>query len=75
VDSTPQGDPGTLTIDCAIGFAKVYIDGKFIDDTPIVDHELPAGKHTVRAVSSSGSVKTFPVVVESGKRTKKMLEW
>jgi len=62
-----SGDPGAFSIDSAGGYAKIYIDGKYVDTTPL-HHPLAPGKHTVRAVNpATGAEKTFSIRVESGK--------
>ncbi len=61
-----SGDPGTFSVD-STGYAKIYIDGTYVDDTPF-HHKLAPGKHTVRAVHpGTGREKTFSIRVEPGK--------
>ncbi len=64
----PSGPPGTITIDSVPVYAVVSIDGKKIGETPLVKLSLAPGKHTVRAVSASGSTKTYSINIESGKQ-------
>ncbi len=64
----PSGPPGTITIDSVPVYAVVSIDGKKIGETPLVKLSLAPGKHTVRAVSASGSTKTYSITIESGKQ-------
>jgi serine/threonine protein kinase len=40
---------GTLSVDTR-PTARVYIDGVFVDETPLFKHALPAGKHEIRLV-------------------------
>jgi len=61
-----SGPPGSITIDSS-PYAVIYIDGKKYGETPLVNIKLAPGKHTVRAVSASGSTKTKPITIESGK--------
>ena len=59
------GEPGTYSVD-STEYAKIYIDGAFVDDTPLF-RKLAPGKHTVRAVhAASGREKTFTIQIESG---------
>jgi len=65
---TPPADlaPGTFSID-STEYAKIYVDGAFVDDTPFF-RKLPAGAHTVRAIhAASGREKTFTIQVEPGR--------
>ena len=73
---TPQGPPGFITIDSAPVYAVIFVDGKNKGETPLVKLSLPPGKHTVKAKSPSGSVKTFSITIESGKvAPTKRIEW
>ncbi len=64
-DAVNTGEPGTYSVD-STEYAKIYIDGAFVDDTPLF-HKLAPGKHTVRAVhAASGREKTFTIQVEPG---------
>jgi hypothetical protein len=62
-----QGPPGFITIDAAPTYAVVFIDGKRQGETPLVKHQLAPGRHSVRAVSPSGTVRTFAITIEPGK--------
>jgi serine/threonine-protein kinase len=76
VTEKPQGPPGFITIDSAPVYAVIYIDGKKFGDTPLVHITLPAGKHTVKAVSPSGSAKTLSIAIEPGKTAPvRRIEW
>jgi hypothetical protein len=71
-----KGPPGFITIDSAPVYAVIYIDGKNKGETPLVKTQLAPGKHTVKAVSPSGSVKTFSITIESGKvAPTRRIEW
>ena len=72
----PSGPPGFITIDSTPVYAVIYIDGKNKGETPLVKILVPPGKHTVKAVSPSGSVKTFTINIESGKvAPTRRIEW
>jgi serine/threonine-protein kinase len=63
----PAGPPGMITIDSAPVYAVIYIDGKKIGETPLVNIKLAPGKHAVRAVSPTGATKSLAITIESGK--------
>jgi serine/threonine-protein kinase len=68
--------PGSITIDSTPVYAVIYIDGKKYGETPLVNVKLAAGKHSVRAVSPSGSTKTATITIEAGKTAPvKRIEW
>jgi eukaryotic-like serine/threonine-protein kinase len=74
--AVPSGPPGFITIDSSPVYAVVYVDGKNKGETPLVKLSLSPGKHAVKAVSPSGSVKTFSIVIESGKVAQtRRIEW
>ena len=61
------GPPGFITIDSVPGYAVIYIDGKLHGETPLVRIALSPGKHSVRAVSPSGTSRNSSITIESGK--------
>jgi len=68
-------EPGTLTVQ-STPFARIFIDGKFIDQTPVYKLSLAPGKHTMRAVREDGRELTLSVKIESGKPVKfEQLPW
>ena len=70
------GPPGFITIDSAPVYAVIYIDGKKFGETPLVHITLAAGKHTVKAVSPSGTTKTVSIAIEPGKTAPvRKIEW
>jgi hypothetical protein len=42
-----SGKKGTVTVECSIAGARVLLNGKGVGKTPLRDHPLPAGSHTV----------------------------
>jgi serine/threonine-protein kinase len=66
--------PGKLSID-ARPWATIYIDGKKIGPTPIVNRDVPAGDHTIRAVAEDGTEKTMRVRVEPGGTVRRKVTW
>ncbi len=72
----PSGPPGFITIDSAPVYAVIFIDGKRYGETPLVRLSLPAGKHSVRAVSPSGASQSISIAIESGKTAPvRRIEW
>jgi serine/threonine-protein kinase len=63
--SRARAKPGFLTLD-ARPYATVYVDGRRVGDTPIVDLALQPGEHRVRAVSADGTTRRFRVTLKSG---------
>lgn len=51
----PITGKGLLTLDTK-PWAKVYIDGKYVDSTPLSKYELSAGVHTLRMVNEAANV-------------------
>ena len=52
--------PGTFSI-ASKPFARIYVDGKYVGETPLFRHSLPAGPHAVKAVLEDGRQKTFQI--------------
>ena len=63
-----SGKPGFFSVD-STPYATIYIDGRRVDDTPLIRHELPPGRHRVRAVLADGRSRSFTIVVESERQT------
>jgi eukaryotic-like serine/threonine-protein kinase len=71
-----SGPPGTITIDSSPVYAVIFIDGKRYGETPLVGISLPPGKHSVRAVSASGTSQSLTINIESGKTAPtRRIEW
>jgi len=62
----PATAPGYFSVDSK-PYAVIYIDGKRVGVTPLIRHELAAGKHRVRAVIKSGKQRSFDVWIEPDK--------
>ncbi|MFT3693186.1 MAG: serine/threonine-protein kinase [Kofleriaceae bacterium] len=70
------GPPGHITIDSSPVYAHIAIDGKSMGDTPLVNIELPPGKHVVKATSASGSTRSLTIQIEPGKTAPvRRIEW
>jgi hypothetical protein len=61
------GPPGYITIDSSPVYAVIFIDGKRAGETPLVRHQVAPGRHSVRAVSASGTSQSISINIESGK--------
>jgi len=74
--AVPSGPPGFITIDSAPVYAVIWIDGKKYGETPLVHISVPAGKHSVRAVSPQGTTRNLTITIESGKTAPvRKIEW
>jgi len=74
VESTaaPQpAAPGMLNVNVRGGWAEVYVDGRPVDTTPLYQHSLPVGRHTVEIVNgATGERQTRVVTIIPGKTTR-----
>ncbi len=69
-----EPESGFLTVNAA-PWARVAIDGKALTQTtPIVEHKLPAGKHTLTLTSPSGKVSTLTVTVRPHQTTTRFID-
>jgi hypothetical protein len=59
---------GTLSVDTR-PTARVYIDGVFVDETPLFKHALPAGKHELRLVRGEKDVWRRAVTIHPDRLT------
>jgi serine/threonine-protein kinase len=65
---------GRLTIDTS-PWVEVYLNGKKLGDTPIVDLPLPAGVHVLKLVNEDKGLKSsIEVEIQPGKTTVKRLK-
>jgi len=56
-------------------WGKVYIDGKDLGkNTPLLDHKLKAGEHTITIEFSTGETKTVKVTIFPDKTTTKIIK-
>jgi len=69
----PAG-PGLLDVNTS-PWAKVYIDGTYIGDTPIRGYSLPAGRHRIRLANPRLEQDTEAnISIRAGETTKKYFE-
>ncbi len=62
---TPSG-PGAVTI-AATPWCNVSIDGRAVGETPVVNHALPSGRHTITCTNPELSVtRTRSVEIRAG---------
>jgi len=52
--------------------SKLYIDGKYIQDTPLNNYAVPVGSRKIRLVPPDGAPKSFDVFVEEDRLTVKI---
>jgi hypothetical protein len=57
---------GRVSIQANPDNCKVYIDGAFVDDPPILDKKLVAGKHTVSFRWTDGALREESIAVSPG---------
>lgn len=61
-------DMGTLVVD-TIPWVRIYVDGKFVDDSPAAGISVLAGLHSIRVVNKKENVdKTFMIEILPGKK-------
>ena len=63
------GDAGLLSLN-SFPFSKVFINGRFVDYTPITKLKLGAGRYKVELVSEDGKRKVFSVQIKEGREIK-----
>ena len=69
--SRKAGESGKVNVNVSGGWAEVWIDGRKVDTTPLYNHALSAGSHTVRVVNAeTGLDETKTVTVSGGEVTK-----
>ncbi len=70
----PQGK-ASLSLDCK-PWAKVFLDNVEIGTTPIANHELKAGSHTIRLVNGQlQAAKKIKIVARNGESIRKNVEF
>ena len=65
----PPSGNGYLSVNTR-PWTKVYVDGRFIRNTPLMRHEVPAGSHRLTLINEDFNIReTVPVRVKSGENT------
>jgi serine/threonine protein kinase len=59
-------DPGMLSINVNPS-ARIYVDGVFIDETPLYQIKVSAGRHELRIVPADGTPKAVQIKIEPGR--------
>lgn len=54
--------PGKLNVNIRGGWAEVYVNGVRVDTTPLYQHSLPAGRHTIEIVNGATGQRQKRVV-------------
>jgi serine/threonine protein kinase len=67
-EATPAGEPGFLTL-VTEPYAKVFLGGQELGDTPLFKAKLPSGKHTLRLVDGNQKAFRLPVEIKPGETT------
>jgi serine/threonine-protein kinase len=71
--ATPSG-PGAVTI-AATPWCNVSIDGRAVGETPVVNHALPSGRHTITCTNPELNVtRTRSVEVSPGETARVRIE-
>jgi len=65
---------GRLSIDSK-PYAVIFVDGRKLGETPLVELSLPAGRHRLRAQLSDGRSRTIVVRVRPGTLTTRRFHW
>ena len=60
--SAQAAAPGMLNVNVRGGWAEVSVDGVPVDTTPIYQHPLPAGRHTIEIVNGATGERQSRVV-------------
>jgi hypothetical protein len=63
-----RGEPGQLTL-VIEPFAKVYLGGRLLGETPLFKVSLPSGRHSLRLVGPDGQARRLSVEIKPGDTT------
>ncbi len=76
ITQIPQAEaPGKISVNVSQGWADVWIDGQKVDTTPLFNHEIAAGNHTIKVSNpKTGFEATRQVRIQSGKTEKLTFE-
>ena len=65
---------GTLRINSR-PWAQVFVDGRFLGNTPLLNAPVPAGKHKIKLVNPDMKMnKVFTLQIQAGRPTTKLVE-
>jgi hypothetical protein len=57
------------------GWARVYLNQKYLGETPIFRHPVPAGTHRVEVVAPDGRRQRRTLEVKSGAEARVTFSW
>jgi len=66
VEVEPEVETGLVSIS-SWPKSKVYVDGVYLQDSPLWRHVLPTGAHTIRLVTEDGRSHQFQVEATKGR--------
>jgi hypothetical protein len=67
---------GALTVQAQPGNCKVYVDGAFVDVTPVLDLPIASGAHRVRVLFvPNGATRDVDVSITAGKTERVMVKF
>jgi diacylglycerol kinase family enzyme len=67
---------GALTVQAQPGNCKVYVDGEFVDVTPVLDLPIASGAHRVRVLFvPNGATRDVNVSIAAGKTERVMVKF
>jgi hypothetical protein len=67
---------GALTVQAQPGNCKVYVDGAFVDVTPVLEMPIAAGAHRVRVLFvPNGATRDVDVAIGAGKTERVMVKF
>ena len=70
----PAAGSGKLSVD-STPWATIYVDGKRLGITPLIDRPLAAGKHQLRAVAENGREQSMEIEIRAGAAQPIRLSW
>jgi serine/threonine protein kinase len=65
----PKLKYGKLSVN-STPWSTLYIDGRKVGDTPVMQYAVTAGVHKIRFVQNSKMAREFPVLIKAGDETK-----
>jgi hypothetical protein len=67
---------GILTVQANPSNCKVYVDGEYLDVTPVLGRSIAAGSHRVKVVYvPDGTVREESIVVKEGEESRLMVRF
>ncbi|MCO4770678.1 MAG: protein kinase [Deltaproteobacteria bacterium] len=67
-----EKEPGRLSVQVSSGWAKIYVNGAYVDTTPLFEHSIAPGSYTIRVVNErTGLDVSESVSVRAGEVARK----